>query len=178
MKPNDHNGHDDTRDADEIVRRTDYDATEPLDNPAFEAIAQFFAAPSQFRQFSSVVALAGHLGISRMTIYRWSKDVDVVQRIEWLLRRSMRSGDLIAAREWRAIVEAQVRAAIAGDTRAAVFCQNRAWSESLIPGGVITVPAVGGADAIAMWQERTEPSEGEKLEANENLETEGKKASE
>jgi hypothetical protein len=83
----------------------DYDGTKPLRHAALETVAQFFASPTQFRQFSSVFALAEHLGVSRMTIYRWSQNVDVVVRVQWLLSRSMRSGDLIAAREWRAIVE-------------------------------------------------------------------------
>ena len=177
MKPNDQNafnGH-------EIVRREDYDGSEPLDDPADEAVAKFFAAPRQFRQFPSVCALAEHLGVSRMTVYRRAEDVDVVQRIEWLLRKSMRSGDLIVCREWPSIVEAQVTAALAGDTRAAAFCLNRAWrQETSILGEVTTEPAIGGADALALWQEKTnETAQAEKLEAaEENPETEGKNPSE
>jgi HTH domain len=80
------------------MRRKDSDGTEPLDDPASEAIAQFFAAPRQFRKFDSAKALAENLGVSRMTVYRRAEDADVVRRMEWLLRKSMRSGDLIACR--------------------------------------------------------------------------------
>ena len=143
-------------------------------------IAQHFAAPLQFRQFSSVVALAEHLGVSRMTCYRWSKDVDVVARIEWLLGRSMRSGDLIPAREWRSIMEAQVRAALRGDTRAAEFCLKRAWRrQTSILGEVTIEPAIGGADALMLWQETNETAQEEKEQtAEENPETKREKPSE
>ena len=177
MKPNDQNapnGH-------EVVRREDYDGSEPLDDPAYEAIARFFAAPRQFRQFPSVSALAEHFGASRMSVYRWAEDVDVVQRIKWLLRKSMRSGDLIACREWPSIVEAQITAALGGDTRAAAFCLNRAWrQETSILGEVTTEPAIGGADALTLWQEKTnETAKAEEPEAaEENPGTEGKNPSE
>ncbi|MGB9242824.1 MAG: hypothetical protein WCC03_05680 [Candidatus Acidiferrales bacterium] len=158
----------------------DYDGTKPLDDPADEAVALFFAAPRQFRQFKSASALAEHLGVSRMTIYRRAEDVDVAQRIMWLLRRSMRYADLLACREWPGIVQAQVTAALAGDLRAAMFCQNRAWRQSLDCLGVETIePAIAGADAITLWQEKTnEQSEAEELEAKENPGTEGEKPSE
>jgi hypothetical protein len=145
----------------------EYDGATPLDNPAHEAVACFFAAPRQFRQFPSVGALAKKFGVSRMTVYRWAEAIDVVLRIKWLLERSMRFGDLIAAREWAGIVEAQVRAALAGDTRAATFCLNRAWrQQSSILGEMTTEPAIEAADAIRLWQEN-EPSQVEELEAAE-----------
>jgi hypothetical protein len=167
MKPNDQNapnGH-------EIVRREDYHGSKPLDDPAYEAIAKFFAAPQQFRQFSSVSALAEHFGVSRMTIYRRAANNDVVQRIRWLLRKSMLSGDVIACQEWPGIVQAQVTAALAGDLRAAMFCQNRAWRQGLDCFGVETIePAIAGADAITLWEETDEQSEAEP-EAKENPES-------
>jgi hypothetical protein len=180
MNANHHNGHDNARDGDKIVRRTDYDGTEPLDDPAFEAIAQFFAAPRQFRKFDSAKALAKNLGVSRMTVYRRAEDADVVRRMEWLLRKSMRSGDLIACREWPGIVGAQVNAALAGNTRAAAFCLNRAWrQQTSILGEVTTEPAIGGADALTLWQETNETAQAEQLEAaEENPEPEGKNSSE
>jgi hypothetical protein len=159
----------------------EYDGTTPLDNPAHEAIARFFAAPRQFRQFPSVAALAEHFGVSRMTVYRWAEAVDVALRIKWLLRQSMLLGDLIVCREWHAIVQAQVDAALAGDTRAAAFCLNRAWrQQTSILGEVTTEPAIRGADALTLWQEQTnETAQAEKLEAaEENPETEGKNPSE
>ena len=166
-------------DGDEIVRRKDYDGTEPLDDPAFEAIAQFFAAPRQFRNFDSVNALAKNLGVSRMTVYRRAQDANVIQRIDSLLRKSMRSGDLIACREWPGIVGAQVNAALAGDTRAAVFCLNRAWrQQTSILGEVTTEPAIGGADALTLWQETNETAQGEEPQAaEENPGTEGENPS-
>jgi hypothetical protein len=177
MNPNDQNG----PNGHEIVRREDYDGSEPLDDLAFEAIAQFFAAPRQFRQFKSVSALAEALGLSRMTIYRRAEDVDVVLRIRWLLTKSMFFGDLVASREWQAIVEVQVKAALAGDLRAAMFCQNRAWrQQTSIFGETTTEPAIGGADAIGTWEEKmTETSQAEDMEAaEENPGTEDKKPSE
>jgi hypothetical protein len=146
---------------------SDYDGSEPLDDPAHEAIAQFFAFPVQFRKFKSVSALAENLGVSRMTVYRRAENIDVVQRIKWLLGKSMLFGDLIACREWPGIVKAQVQAALAGDTRAAMFCQNRAWRQSgSILGGVVLEPAIGGADAIATCVEGiNEVSQPEELDA-------------
>jgi hypothetical protein len=170
MKSNDHNNYDEVPDGREMLRRTDYDGTEPLDDPAYKAIAKFFAAPRQFRQFSSVSALAEHFGVSRMTIYRRAQNNDVVQRIKWLLRKSMLSGDVIACQEWPGIVQAQVTAALAGNLRTAMFCQNRAWRQGLdCLGGETIEPAIAGADAITLWGETDEQSEAEP-EAKENPE--------
>ena len=156
-------------DGHERVRRTDYFGAEPLDDPAYETIAQFFAAPRQFRQFKSVGALAEHFGLSRMTIYRRLEDVDVILRIKWLVRKSMLSGDLIACLEWHGIVEAQVRAALAGDLRAAMFCEGRAWRQSSNFGVMTTEVAIAGVDAIAIWQEKAnEPSQAELEPAKDN----------
>jgi len=156
-------------DGHERVRRTDYFGAEPLDDPAYETIAQFFAAPRQFRQFKSVGALAEHFGLSRMTIYRRLEDVDVMLRIKWLVRKSMLSGDLIACLEWHGIVEAQVRAALAGDLRAAMFCEGRAWRQSSNFGVMTTEVAIAGVDAIAIWQEKAnEPSQAELEPAKDN----------
>jgi len=131
-------------DGHEIVRRSDYFGAEPLDDPVYETIAQFFAALRQFRQFKSVGALAEHFGLSRISIYRRLEDVDVILRIKWLVRKSMLSGDFIACLEWRGIMEAQVKAALNGDIRAAVFCQQRAWrQEPSILGEVTTEPQSG-----------------------------------
>lgn len=156
----------DASDDPRITHRTDCDGSERLDSPGYEAIAQYFASPAQFRQFKSVSALAEHLGVSRMTIYRRVENVDVVQRIKWLLQKSMLFGDLIACREWAAIVKAQVQAALSGDTRAAIFCQNRAWRQSSsILGDVVFEPATGGVDALATSvEEISEVSQTEQLD--------------
>jgi hypothetical protein len=146
---------------------------------AYERIARFFAAPSQFREFESVIALAEQLGVSRMTVYRRAQDDDVVLRIKWLLRKSMQGADLIACQEWPGIVRAQIKAALAGDLRAAIFCRSRAFRQSLDCFGVETnEPALGGADAITLWQEKTEQSEAEEPEAGKNPGTEGENPSE
>jgi hypothetical protein len=178
--PNDHNDHDDARDGHEIVRRKDYDGSTALENPACEAIAQFFAAPRQLKQFKSANALAEHFGISRMTVYRRAQNDDLILRIRWLLRKSMQGADLLACREWPGIVQAQVTAALAGDFRAAMFCERRAWRQSLDCFGVETIePAIAEADAITLWQEKTtEQSEAEELQAEENPVTNGDKPSE
>lgn len=153
--------------------RRDYDGTEALDDAAREAVALFFASPRQFRQFKSVSALAEQFGVSRITIYRRAADVDVVQRIKWLVQSSMLFGDLIACREWAGIVKAQVEAALAGDTRAAMFCQSRAWRQISTFDSNATEPAVAGVDTIATWLEETnEVSTAEEPDrAKENPET-------
>jgi len=168
-------------DGHERVRRTDYFGAEPLDDPADETIARFFAAPREFRQFASVTALAEHLRISRMTVYRRAQDLDVVKRIKWLVRRGMALGDLLVCREWPGIVQAQVTAALGGDIRAALFCQQRAWRQQTSDfAEVTTEPAIGGADALTLWQEETnETAQAEEVgAAKENPETEGKNPSE
>jgi hypothetical protein len=167
MKPNDQNA----PNGREVVCRENYDGSEPLDDPVFEAIAQFFAAPREFKQFRSAITLAENFGISRMTVYRRAQNNDVVLRIKWLLRKSMQGADLIACREWSGIVRAQVKAALAGDLRAAMFCQNRAWRQGLgCLGGETIEPALAGADAITLWEETDEQSEAEP-EAKENPES-------
>jgi len=144
----------------------------PTPDPAHEAVALFFASPRQFRKFKSVSALAEQFGVSRVTIYRWAADVDVVQRIKWLVDSSMFFGDLIACREWAGIVKAQVEAALAGDTRAAMFCQSRAWRQISTLDGKATETAIAGVDTIATWLEETnEVSTAEEPDkANENPE--------
>ncbi len=90
-------------------------------------------------------------------------------RINWLVRKSMLSGDLIACLEWHGIVEAQVRAALAGDLRAAMFCEGRAWRQSSNFGVMTTEAAIAGVDAIAIWQEKAnEPSQAELEPAKDN----------
>jgi hypothetical protein len=64
-----------------------------------------------------------------MTVYRRSKDLSILQRVERLLMHHKLAGDLIARRSWERIVAGQVQAAVAGDTRAAQFCKEQAWPE-------------------------------------------------
>ncbi len=70
---------------------------------------------------------------SHVTVYRRSKDSRVLQRVEWLLTQHKLVGDLVARLNWGRIAAGQVKAAIAGDTRAAHFCRDRAWPEDKQP---------------------------------------------
>jgi hypothetical protein len=112
-------------------RRRNYDGSKPLDYPGHEALAQYLAAPQRFRRFRSITALAIQFNVSRVTVYRWAQHLDVVRRAAWLSAHNRILGDFIACREWPAIIRAQVTAALAGDTRAAIFCQSRAWPEGI-----------------------------------------------
>lgn len=107
----------------------EFDPKEPLDSPEDEAIAQYLSMPKSIREFKSFSELAEHFNISRMTAYRRSKDWSVLRRVECLLMRHKLAGDLIARLSWGRIVAGQVKAAIAGDTKAAQFCKERAWPE-------------------------------------------------
>jgi hypothetical protein len=110
-------------------RKRKFDKTKPLDSPEDEAIAQYLATPKSIREFKSFSELAMHFNISRMTVYRRSKDSSILERVEWLLTHHKLAGDLIARLNWDRIVAGQVRAAVAGDTKAAIFCKERAWPE-------------------------------------------------
>ena len=106
-----------------------YDPTKPLDPPEDEAIAQYLSTPKSIREFKSFSELARHFNISRMTAYRRSKDPSILRRVQWLLLSHQLAGDQIARLNWGRIVAGQVRAAVAGDTKAAIFCKERAWPE-------------------------------------------------
>lgn len=106
-----------------------FNKTKPLDSPADEAIAEYLSTPKSIRQFRSFTELAEHFTISRMTVYRRSKDPRILQRVEWLLTQHKLSGDLVARLHWDRIVAGQVKAAIRGDTKAAQFCKEAAWPE-------------------------------------------------
>ena len=110
-------------------RKRKFNRTKPLDSPEEEAIAQYLATPKSIREFKSHTDLAQHFNISRMTVYRRTKDLRVLQRVEWLLQHHRLAGDLIARLHWERIMAGQVKAAVAGDTKAAQFCRERAWPE-------------------------------------------------
>jgi hypothetical protein len=110
-------------------RKRIFDRTRPLESPEDEAIAQYLATPKLIREFKSITELAAHFKISRMTVYRRTKDLAVLQRTEWLLTHHRLAGDLVARLNWERIVAGQVQAAVAGDTRAAQFCKEQAWPE-------------------------------------------------
>jgi DeoR/GlpR family transcriptional regulator of sugar metabolism len=106
-----------------------FNRTKPLDAPEDEAIAQYLATPKSIRQFKSFSELAEHFNISRMTVYRRSKDLRVLKRVESLIRLYKLAGDLVARRNWPRIVAGQVKAAVSGNTKAAQFCKEQAWPE-------------------------------------------------
>jgi len=106
-----------------------FNKKKPLDSPVDEAIAEYLTTPKSIRQFKSFNELATHFNVCRMTVYRRTKDLEVLQRIEWLLTQHKFAGDLIARRHWGRIMAGQVKAAIGGDTKAAQFCKEVAWPE-------------------------------------------------
>jgi uncharacterized protein YerC len=120
----------DTLDRAECNRDQCYDGTTPLECPELEAVAEFLATPKPIREFKTFNDLAKHFGVSRMTIYRWTRNEDVLQRAQFLVTQNQVKGDLVARLLWERIVMGQVRAAVTGDTRAAEFCEKRAWPKS------------------------------------------------
>jgi hypothetical protein len=152
-----------TPDVSRIKRRENFDGSQPLDYPGHEAVAQFLAAPKQFRRFKSVTALAKHFDVSRMTVYRWAQDLDVARRVDWLSSRNRVLGDFLPRREWAGIVQAQVAAALAGDIRAAIFCLNRAWPEPSIFGTASLQDVIEGANNVEMLLEEDATSESDEL---------------
>jgi len=114
-------------------RKRKFDPTKPLDAAEDEAVAQFLATPKSLREFKSTAELGARFGLSRMTIFRRTKEKHVLDRVEYLLRNYIRAGDLFALKAWPRIVRGQVRAAVGGDTKAAVFCLERLSVESPSP---------------------------------------------
>jgi len=113
-------------------RREKYDGREPLDYAGHEAVAQYLAAPKSDREFKSFTALANHFEVTRMTAYRWTRDIEVMQRAYWLSMSNQMAGDLVARREWPQIMEKAAELAKTGDVRAMKFCEGRAWPEELL----------------------------------------------
>jgi hypothetical protein len=109
-------------------RKRKVDKREALD-ASDEAIADFLSTPRSVRELKSFTKLAEHLGVSRMTVYRRSKNPMVLQRVQSLLRHHELAGDLVAKLNWPRIMQGLVKAAAAGDVRAAQFCLDRAWPE-------------------------------------------------
>ena len=104
----------------------------PLEDPVDEAVAQYVATPRLFRDFRSWSELADRFGISRMTAYRRSKELHVLQRVQWLVTNHKMAGDLVVKVNWERIVKGQVRAAVRGATGAAEFCKKVAWEDTQI----------------------------------------------
>lgn len=110
-------------------RRKEYDGSTPLEE-WLEKVADFLATPRYIREIKTLSDLAVHLKVSRMTVYRWAHDEEVLTRARYLLEANETNGDHFARLYWDRIVMGQVRAAIKGDTRAAKFCEQRAWPKS------------------------------------------------
>lgn len=112
------------------VKPKPYDGSTALPHAGHEEVARFMATPYARREHRSLAAFATKkLNISVSTIYVWVSRADVLKRASWLTEHCRALGDLVARREWPAIVEAQVDAALKGDTSAAKFCERRAWHE-------------------------------------------------
>jgi hypothetical protein len=109
--------------------RGNYDGREPLDFPGHEAVAQFLATPESYREFDSIVALAKHFEVSRMTVHRWTKDVDVLRRADWLSMQNKVNGKLIIRRELAEIMEKLVEQAKGGDVKAIKVCIDLSYPE-------------------------------------------------
>ena len=110
--------------------RVNYDGCRAL-RPELETVAQFLATPRHFREIKTFDELAQQLAVSRMTVYRWTRHGDVLKRVEHLISQNELKGDLVARLNWERIVQGQIRAAMKGNTRAALFCERRAWPTPL-----------------------------------------------
>jgi len=110
-----------------LQRKRKCNPARPLYRVEDEAIAQQVAMPKSIREFKSFGKLAEHFKLSRMTVYRRSKDPMIRQRIEWLRMHYKHTGALIARRSWEQIVTSHVEAALAGNVKSARFCMEVAW---------------------------------------------------
>jgi hypothetical protein len=110
-------------------RQPGYDGREPLEYPGHEATAQFLATPESEREFDSITALAKHFDVSRTTVYRWTQDIDVLRRAEYLSTQNKVTGKLIIRREWPEIMAKLVEKAKGGHVQATKVCADLAWPE-------------------------------------------------
>jgi hypothetical protein len=110
-------------------RQPGYDGREPLEYPGHEATAQFLATPESEREFDSITALAKHFDVSRMTVYRWTQDIDVLRRAEWLSMQNRVTGRLIIRRAWPKMMAKLADDAIGGHVQATKLCADYAWPE-------------------------------------------------
>lgn len=110
-------------------RRRFYNASEPLDLPGHEAVAQFLATPDLQREIKTVTDLAKYLNVTRKTIYCWMKDVDVQRRAERLSAPNKIIGKLHIRRETGRIMEKLIEKAKTGDVRAIQACLDLGWPE-------------------------------------------------
>lgn len=95
------------------------DGSEPLAHSGFEAVAEYLSTPKSIREVKSVTALAAQLRVARLTVYRWTKNREVLRRAKWLTSGDVKLGAIIARRELPEIVEMMAAKAKSGDVRAA-----------------------------------------------------------
>jgi hypothetical protein len=110
-------------------RRKYYDGQEPLEFLGHEAAAWFLALPKAQRDFKSIAALAKHFNVTRVTVYRWIQDIDVMKRADSLSMQNKIAGNLAARREYVSIIEKAVEMAKEGNIKAMEFCADRAFPE-------------------------------------------------
>ncbi|ERR1700722_709430 len=109
--------------------QANYDGREPLEFPGHEAAALFLAFPEALREFKSIAALARHFNITRVTVYRWLRDFDVMKRADYLSLQNKIAGNLIARREYVPIMERAAEMAKGGNIKAMEFCADRGFPE-------------------------------------------------
>ena len=112
-------------------RSEEYDGQSPLEYPGHEAVAHFLAEPKSIRQFKSVKDMAKHFHVSRMTIFRWGHDPNVVRRAHFLSEINQMAGDLLARQESPRMMQTAVQKAIEGDLQFIKFCLSRAFPKEL-----------------------------------------------
>ena len=112
-------------------RSEKYDGQSPLEYPGHEAVAHFLASPKSIRQFKSANDLAKHYDVSRMTIFRWAHDPNVLRRAYFLSDVNQMAGDLIARQESPRMMQTAVQKAIKGDLQFIKFCLSRAYPSPL-----------------------------------------------
>lgn len=110
--------------------RQDYDGREPLEFPGHEETASFLAFSEKLRAYKSVAVLSRHFNVTRVTVYRWMKDINVLKRADWISMQNKIAGDLVARREYVTIIERAVELAKEGNIKAMEFCVDRAFPEN------------------------------------------------
>ena len=110
-------------------RRKYYDGQEPLEFLGHEAAAWFLALPKAQLDFKSIAALAKHFNVTRVTVYRWIQDIDVMKRADSLSMQNKIAGNLAARREYVSIIEKAVEMAKEGNINAMKFCVDLAFPE-------------------------------------------------
>jgi hypothetical protein len=109
--------------------RAYHDSREPLEFPGHEAAAWFLAVPKELRNFKSITALAKHFNVTRMTVYRWTQDIDVLKRAESLSEFNKITAKLVIRRASVELAEKLVEMGMGGDITAIKECMHIALRE-------------------------------------------------